>query len=516
MEKLASSVKVTLGPVGRNVIIEKKVGYPVIVNDGVTIAKEIELEDSFENMGAKMLYEVASKTNTSVGDGTTTAIILTYNMIKNGLKQINDGVNPVFLKEGMKKAAKEVCDYLELFSKRVETIEDVENIGVISSGSEKIGKLIAEAIAKVGKEGIINITKSKNYESTLELVQGFEYQKGVISPYMIKAGEKDLILEDAYILVTNNKINRIDDIIKILEFIIQENKPLLIIADEYSVDVIETLVINKINNVFNVGATIAPSFGESRNELLSDISVLTNAHFFNKELNNDLCKALPEHLGKAKRIVINRDKTTIIDGERNKKTYSELLVSLKSQIKSSGIPDYIDRYCERLARLTESVAIIHVGAITEVELEENMLRVEDAVNATKAAISEGISSGGGSTLCKIYNILKNELKDESKSVQAGIDVVVNSLLIPLWQIAENSGYDGNEILEKQLLFNDNTGFDSRSGSWVDMFENGILDPKKVLKNIILNAVSVASTFLTTEVAIGFKNKKEIKEPIYDL
>lgn len=516
MEKLANSVKVTLGPVGRNVIIEKKIGNPLIINDGVTIAREVELEDSFENMGSKMLCEVANKTNTCVGDGTTTAIVLAYNMIKNGVEKIKEGYNPVFIKEGMLDASKEIVDYLELYSKKVETIEDVESIATISSGSIKTGKLISEAIAKVGKEGIINIARSRSYESSLELVSGFEYEKGVISPYMISSGEKEVILEEPYILVTNHKINRIDDIIRILEFVMKENKPLFIIADEYGLDVIDTLVINKVNGVVNVVATLSPSFGENRNEILSDISVLTSSYFFNKELNCDLKKSMPEHLGKAKKIVVSKDKTTIIDGEKNEVLYKGIINSLKNQISSLEIKEHIDKCCTRLARITESVAIIHVGGITEIELEENRLRVEDAVNATKAAISEGIIAGGGSSLCKIYKILKQELYNENPSIQSGIDIVIDSLLSPLWQIAENSGFPGDDILEKQLSYYDDTGFDARCGKWVDMFDRGIIDPKKVTKNAILNAISIASLFLTTEAAICFKNKKEIKEPIYDL
>lgn len=513
---MASSVKVTLGPVGRNVIIEKKVGCPLIINDGVTIAKEVELEDPIENMGAKMLYEVAKKTNISVGDGTTTAIVLAYNMICKGIEKIKEGYNPVFLKEGMKEVCREICDYLELYSKKIETIEDVENIATISSGSNKIGKLISEAIAKVGKEGIINISKSKSYESKLELVNGIEYNKGVISPYMIDEGKKEVILEDAYILVTNNKIDNIEEIISILEFVMSEHKPLLMIADDFSSDVIDTLIINKINGTLNVVATLAPSFGESRNELLSDISILTSSFFFNKELNCELKNIKPDDLGWAKKIVISREKTIIIDGKKNEVLYQGLLKSLKNQISSLEIDEYIEKYCNRLARITESVAVIHVGGVTEVELEESRLRVEDAVNATKAAISEGVITGGGASLCKIYNVLKKELYNENNDIQSGMNIVIDSLLSPLWQIAENSGYNGDDVLEKQLLFNDNTGFDARSGKWVNMYKEGIIDPKKVTKNAIINAVSVASLFLTTEVTISYKNKKEIKEPIYDL
>ncbi len=451
-----------------------------------------------------MLYEVASKANAIAGDGTTTATILSQSMIHKGLEKIDKGANPIFLKEGMLLAVKEVCDLLIKKSKKIDSLEKIESIASVSSSSSEIGKLIKEAISKVGKDGVININDSKSFESTLSITNGLEYDKGYVSPYMLKGDSKEIILEDCYILVTNHNIERVNDIIGILEFILKENKPLLIIANNYNNEVIETVIINKINGVINANLTKAPSFGIIQDEYLADIAIYTNSSFINKGLNQSLKDVEISDLGRAKKVIIGKDKTVIIDGDRNEDMFNELINKLRKLISEENEEKYINR----LARLTGSVAVINVGGVTEIEQQEKKLRVEDAVNATKAALSEGIIIGGGCELCNVFSELKGKILSENIDKQIGINIVLDSLVTPLWQIAENAGYNGDLIVKQKIASDDNIGFNALNGKWCNMIENGIIDPVKVTKSAIINAVSVASLFLTTEAVITFKEEKE--------
>jgi chaperonin GroL len=509
VDYLANAVKVTMGPKGRNVVLDKGYGSPLITNDGVTIAKEIELEDVFENMGAKLVYEVANNTNDVAGDGTTTATLLAQVMIQEGLKSVEKGVNPVLMREGIEIASKEVAKRLLEKSRKVDTNNDVASVATISSGSKEIGEIIASAMEKVGKDGVINVDESKGFDTELEIVEGLQYDKGYISPYMVSNREKmEIELENAYVLITDQKINTIQEILPILEKIMQASKPLLIIADDIESEVISTLIVNKLRGTFNVVATKAPGFGDNQKELLQDIAVMTGAVVYAKDLNQDLKEMELTDLGNASKIVVAKDSTTIIDGASD----NEALISRKEEIKqhiSHSTSDYdIKRYQERLAKLTNGVAVIKVGATTESELQEKKLRIEDALNATKAAVSEGIVIGGGAALVEIYNQLKIVLKDDNLDIQKGINIVLGALTAPVYQIAENAGFDGIDIVEQQKVSEVNIGFDAKNGQWVDMFERGIVDPTKVTRSAVLNAASISGLFITTEAAVGSVKDEE--------
>jgi len=503
VDTLADAVKVTMGPKGRNVVLDKGYGSPAIVNDGVTIAKEIELDDTFENMGAKLLYEVANNTNDAAGDGTTTATVLAQEMIHRGIDAVDKGANPVMLKEGIEIASKKVAEALLAKAKKIESSSDIASVASISSGSKEIGKIISEAMEKVGKNGVINVDESKGFDTSLEMTEGMKYDKGYISPYMVSDREKMTVeMEAPLIMVTDHKISSIQDILPLLEQIVQANKPLLIIADDIENEVVSTLVVNKLRGTFNVVATKAPGFGDGLKDNLGDIAVLTGAKFISKDLGMNLKDVKMEDLGSCKKAIIEKDSTTLIEGQGDKKQFNKHIEEIES-LKEKAKSDYDKKkYQERLAKLTNGVAVIKVGALTETELKDKKLRIEDALNATKAAIEEGVVIGGGATLIHVYEELSDKITDADKDVNRGIEIVLESLKKPLYQIAENAGYDGNSIVKKQLTQKGNKGFDAKSGEWVDMFEKGIVDPCKVTRSAILNAASISGLLITTEAAVG--------------
>ncbi|MBR0385085.1 MAG: chaperonin GroEL [Erysipelotrichaceae bacterium] len=505
VDTLANTVKITLGPKGRNVVLEKSYGSPLITNDGVTIAKEIEPEDKFENMGAKLVYEVANKTNDVAGDGTTTATLLAKAIMHGGIECVEKGSNPVLLKGGMEKAAKLISDKLLEQTKNVTTSKDIAQVATISSSSEEIGKYIAEAMDKVGKDGVITVDESKGFETELELVEGMEYDKGYMSPYFANDREKmQSELDNPYILVTDQKITSIQDILPLLEKIVQANKPLLIIAEDIDNEVLTTLILNKLRGAFNVVPTKAPSFGDTQKAMLEDIATVTGGRFITKDLSMELKSVDIPDLGTANKVVVKKDSTTIIHGNGNETVIKDRVAEIRNQIEKATSEYDKKRLNERLAKLTSGVAIIKVGAATESEMKEKKLRIEDALNATKAAVSEGIILGGGAALAKIYREQKDTLKGETVDEQKGINVVFEAILLPLYQIAENAGYDGNEIVKQQLTEKDNIGFDAKKGEWVDMYKAGIVDPTKVTRSAVMNATSIAALFVTTEAGVVTK------------
>ena len=509
VDTLADAVKVTLGPKGRNVILDRGYGSPLIVNDGVTIAKEIELEDTYENMGAKLLYEVANHTNDSAGDGTTTATLLAQTMVHSGLDAVEKGANPVLLRQGIDLASKAVADSLLKKARKVDSAEDIASVATISSGSEEIGKIVSDAMEKVGKNGVINVDESKGFDTSLEVTEGLRYDKGYISPYMISDREKmNVVMENPLIMVTDQKITTIQEILPILEQIVQANKGLLIIADDIENEAASTLIVNKLRGTFNVVATKAPGFGDNQKANLQDIAILTGATFISKDLGMNLKDITMNDLGSAKKVVVEKEHTTLIDGAGNKKTFKERIKEIENLI-ASATSDYDKKNLqERLAKLTNGVAVIKVGATTESELQEKKLRIEDALNATRAAIEEGIVIGGGACLINIYKELKDKLHDDNADINKGITIVLEALSKPLYQIAENAGYSGKDIVDKQLSAKNNVGFNAKNGEWVDMFKNGIVDPCKVTRSALLNAASISGLLITTEAAVGIIKEKE--------
>ncbi len=510
VDKLADTVKLTLGPKGRNVILDKGYGSPLITNDGVTIAREIELPDSFENMGAKLVYEVANNTNDVAGDGTTTATVLAQAMIHKGIEQVEKGANPVFVRNGIELAGKKVAEELLNISKPIATDEDIASVATISSGSEEIGNYIKDAMIQVGRNGVITVDESKGLDTSLEVVKGMQYDKGYISPYMASDREKMVSeLENAYVLVTDYKISNIQDILPVLQGVADSHKPLLIIAEDLDNDVSSTLIINKLRGGFNVVATKAPEFGDNQKNILSDIAVMTGANYISSDLSMDLKDVTMNDLGFAKKITVTKDSTTIIDGAGDKEAIENRAAELRAQVENTK-SEYDRKNLEkRIAKLTGGVAVIKVGAATESEMKEKKLRIEDALNATKAAVSEGIVIGGGAALMEVYKVLKKTLKDANTDVQKGINVVLDSLQAPLYQIAENAGYEARDVVEQQIRAKKNTGFDAKNGKWVDMFEAGIVDPTKVTRSAILNSSSISALLITSEASISeIKEKKE--------
>lgn len=500
---LADAVRVTLGPKGRNVVLEKEYGSPLITNDGVSIAKEIELEDKFENMGAKLVYEVANKTNDTAGDGTTTATILAQSMISNGLRQVEKGANPVLMREGIEYASKEVAKHILEKSRKVETSNDIASVAAISSGSKEIGEIIADAMEKVGRNGVISVDESNGFDTELEISEGMQYDKGYVSPYMVSDHEKmEAVLENAFVLVTDQKISNVQEILPLLEQVLQANKPLLIIADDIENEVVSTLVVNKLRGTFNVVATKAPGFGDNQKDILQDIATLTNATFYSKDLSMDLKEMKVEDLGTVKKVVVTKDNTTMIGGAGEKASIEARIAEVSAQMENCKSDYDKKRYAERLGKLSDGVAIIKVGATTEAELKEKKLRIEDALNATRAAVAEGIVIGGGAALVEAYKALKDELKSETVDVQKGIKVVFDALLSPIEQIAENAGYNAEEVVEAQKQAEENVGFDAKNGVWVNMFDEGIIDPTKVTRSALLNAASISALFLTTEAGVA--------------
>ncbi|MDD5792966.1 MAG: chaperonin GroEL [Erysipelotrichaceae bacterium] len=509
VDTLADSVKVTLGPKGRNVILDKSYGSPLITNDGVTIAKEIELEDAFENMGAKLVYEVANNTNDTAGDGTTTATVLAQSMIHKGMDAVEKGSNPVLLREGIDLASKKVAEYLLKKSHKIDSSSDIASVASISSGSAEIGQIISDAMEKVGKDGVINVDESKGFDTSLEVTEGLRYDKGYISPYMTTNREKMTAeLDKPLILVTDHKISTIQDVLGILEQIVQSNRPLLIIAEDIENEVVSTLIVNKLRGTFNVVATKAPGFGDAQKNSLGDIAVMTGAHFVSKDLGENLADVKMEDLGTAKKVIVEKDQTTIIEGNSDPVAYQERVEEIRAALAITTVDYDKKKLQERLAKLSNGVAVIKVGATTETELKERKLRIEDALNATKAAIEEGIVVGGGAALIGAYKELKDKLTSTNPDVSKGIRVVLDSLSEPLNQIAENAGYNGKDIVEMQLQQKANMGFDAKNGKWVNMFKTGIVDPCKVTRSAVLNAASISGLLITTEAAVGTIKEKE--------
>ena len=502
---LADAVKITLGPKGRNVILEKSYGSPLITNDGVSIAREIELEDPFENLGAKLIKEVATKANDVAGDGTTTATILAQNIVKEGLKIVSAGANPIFIKKGIDKAAKEVVRNLKIKAKKVQSNEEIEQVASISAGDEEIGKLIAEAMEKVGETGVITVEEAKSLETSLEVVEGMQFDKGYVSPHMVTDPVRmEAELENPYVLITDKKISSMKDILPLLEKIVQESKPLLIIADDLEGEALTTLVINNLRGTLNVVAVKAPAFGDRRKAILEDIAVLTGGKVVSEEMGMKLEEAGIEVLGTAKKIKITKDSTTIVDGGGEAQAISERIERIKAQISESTSSYDIEKLQERAAKLSGGVAVIKVGAATETEMKDKKLRIEDALNATKAAIEEGIVPGGGVAFVEILKSMEDfKLQGEEGM---GVEIVKKALMSPLKQIAVNAGLDGGVVAEKVKTLPDGFGLDAAKEEYVDMMANGIIDPAKVTRSAIQNAASIASLILTTEVVVAEKKE----------
>ena len=503
VDAVANTVKITLGPKGRNVVLDKKFASPLITNDGVTIAKEIELEDAFENMGAQLLKEVSIKTNDVAGDGTTTSALLAQKLINDGLKLCDDGANPVILKKGIFKATQIVVDKLKEISKNVSTKKEIEQVATISAGDEQIGSLVADAMEKVGNDGVINVEESKTLETTLKIVEGLQFDKGYASSYMATNMDKMIAeIDNAYLLVTDKKITNLQEILPLLEQVVKQGIKLVIIADDIEGEALATLVLNKLRGSFNCVAVKAPAFGDRRKAILEDICILTGATLISDELGLTLTNATLEHLGRAKLVKVTKDDTTIIEGFGTKQALENRVLTIKNQIELSQSDYDKEKLQERLAKLTGGVAVISVGAATEVEMKEKKLRLEDALAATKAATVEGIVAGGGIALLNAIKDVKKLISTLEHDEKSGAQIVLNALYSPLEQICLNAGVDANEVLNKVIKLNNddsfNIGYDALNDKFVNMIENGIIDPTKVTRSALQNAVSVSATLLTTE------------------
>ena len=503
VDKLADTVKVTLGPKGRNVVLEKSYGSPLITNDGVTIAKEIELEDHFENMGAKLVSEVASKTNDIAGDGTTTATVLTQAIVREGLKNVTAGANPLGIRRGIELATKAAVEELHNISTVVDSKEAIAQVAAVSSGSDKVGHLIADAMEKVGNDGVITIEESKGIETELDVVEGMQFDRGYLSQYMVTDNDKmEAVLENPYILITDKKISNIQDILPLLEQILQQSRPLLIIADDVDGEALPTLVLNKMRGTFNVVAVKAPGFGDRRKAMLEDIAILTGGTVITDDLGLELKDATIENLGNASKVVVDKDNTTIVEGSGEKEAIEARVQLIKNQIAETTSDFDREKLQERLAKLAGGVAVVKVGAATETELKELKLRIEDALNATRAAVEEGMVSGGGTALVNV--ISKVSAVEAEGDVATGIKIVVRALEEPIRQIAENAGYEGSVIVDKLKNVELGTGFNAATGEWVNMVEAGIVDPTKVTRSALQNAASVSALLLTTEAVVADK------------
>ncbi|HFJ5635499.1 TPA: chaperonin GroEL [Enterococcus faecium] len=503
VDKLADTVKVTLGPKGRNVVLEKSYGSPLITNDGVTIAKEIELEDHFENMGAKLVSEVASKTNDIAGDGTTTATVLTQAIVREGLKNVTAGANPLGIRRGIELATKAAVEEFHNISTVVDSKEAIAQVAAVSSGSDKVGHLIADAMEKVGNDGVITIEESKGIETELDVVEGMQFDRGYLSQYMVTDNDKmEAVLENPYILITDKKISNIQDILPLLEQILQQSRPLLIIADDVDGEALPTLVLNKIRGTFNVVAVKAPGFGDRRKAMLEDIAILTGGTVITDDLGLELKDVTIENLGNASKVVVDKDNTTIVEGSGEKEAIEARVQLIKNQIAETTSDFDREKLQERLAKLAGGVAVVKVGAATETELKELKLRIEDALNATRAAVEEGMVSGGGTALVNV--ISKVSAVEAEGDVATGIKIVVRALEEPIRQIAENAGYEGSVIVDKLKNVELGTGFNAATGEWVNMVEAGIVDPTKVTRSALQNAASVSALLLTTEAVVADK------------
>ena len=511
---LADTVKVTLGPKGRNVVLEKSFGSPLITNDGVTIAKEIELEDHFENMGAKLVSEVASKTNDIAGDGTTTATVLTQAIVREGIKNVTAGANPIGIRRGIETAVAAAVEALKNNAIPVANKEAIAQVAAVSSRSEKVGEYISEAMEKVGKDGVITIEESRGMETELEVVEGMQFDRGYLSQYMVTDSEKMVAdLENPYILITDKKISNIQEILPLLESILQSNRPLLIIADDVDGEALPTLVLNKIRGTFNVVAVKAPGFGDRRKAMLEDIAILTGGTVITEGLGLELKDATIEALGQAARVTVDKDSTVIVEGAGNPEAISHRVAVIKSQIETTTSEFDREKLQERLAKLSGGVAVIKVGAATETELKEMKLRIEDALNATRAAVEEGIVAGGGTALVNVISAVADlELTGDEAT---GRNIVLRALEEPVRQIAHNAGFEGSIVIDRLKNAELGTGFNAATGEWVNMIEEGIIDPVKVSRSALQNAASVASLILTTEAVVANKPEPAAPAPAMD-
>ena len=511
---LADTVKVTLGPKGRNVVLEKSFGSPLITNDGVTIAKEIELEDHFENMGAKLVSEVASKTNDIAGDGTTTATVLTQAIVREGIKNVTAGANPIGIRRGIETAVAAAVEALKNNAIPVANKEAIAQVAAVSSRSEKVGEYISEAMEKVGKDGVITIEESRGMETELEVVEGMQFDRGYLSQYMVTDSEKMVAdLENPYILITDKKISNIQEILPLLESILQSNRPLLIIADDVDGEALPTLVLNKIRGTFNVVAVKAPGFGDRRKAMLEDIAILTGGTVVTEDLGLELKDATIEALGQAARVTVDKDSTVIVEGAGNPEAISHRVAVIKSQIETTTSEFDREKLQERLAKLSGGVAVIKVGAATETELKEMKLRIEDALNATRAAVEEGIVAGGGTALVNVIPAVADlELTGDEAT---GRNIVLRALEEPVRQIAHNAGFEGSIVIDRLKNAELGTGFNAATGEWVNMIDQGIIDPVKVSRSALQNAASVASLILTTEAVVANKPEPVAPAPAMD-
>ena len=512
VDKLANTVKVTLGPKGRNVILDKKFGSPLITNDGVSIAREIELEDPYENMGAQLVKEVATKTNDVAGDGTTTATLLAQAIIREGLKNVTAGANPILIRNGIRKAVDVAVEEIKNISKPVSGKEDIARVAAISAADEEIGTLISDAMEKVGNEGVITVEESKSMGTELDVVEGMQFDRGYVSPYMATDTEKmEALLDNPLILITDKKISNIQEILPILEQIVQNGKKLLIIAEDVEGEAMATLVVNKLRGTFNCVAVKAPGFGDRRKEMLQDIAILTGGEVISEELGRDLKEVTLDMLGQAESVKVTKENTTIVNGKGEKSLIQERIGQIKAQIEETSSEFDKEKLQERLAKLSGGVAVIKVGAATETELKERKLRIEDALAATKAAVEEGIVPGGGTAYVNVINKVA-ELTSEVTDTQVGINIIVKALEEPMRQIAINSGLEGSVIIEKVKYSEAGIGYDALNDKYVNMLQTGIVDPTKVTRSALQNAASVASTFLTTEAAVADIPQKEAPAP----
>ncbi|OCA91913.1 chaperonin GroEL [Pseudobacillus wudalianchiensis] len=503
VDQLADAVKVTLGPKGRNVVLEKKFGSPLITNDGVTIAKEIELEDAFENMGAKLVAEVASKTNDVAGDGTTTATVLAQAMISEGLKNVTAGANPVGVRKGMDLAVQTAVEALKEISKPIEGKESIAQVAAISSADEEVGQLIAEAMERVGNDGVITIEESKGFTTELDVVEGMQFDRGYASPYMVTDSDKmEAVLDNPYILITDKKIASIQEVLPVLEQVVQQSRPLLLIAEDVEGEALATLVVNKLRGTFNAVAVKAPGFGDRRKAMLEDIAVLTGGEVITEDLGLDLKSANITQLGRAAKVVVSKENTTIVEGAGDSAQIEARVNQIRVQLEETTSEFDREKLQERLAKLAGGVAVIKVGAATETELKERKLRIEDALNATRAAVEEGIVSGGGTALVNVYN--KVAAVEAEGDVATGVKIVLRALEEPIRQIAFNAGLEGSVVVDRLKREEIGIGFNAATGEWVNMIETGIVDPTKVTRYALQNAASVASMFLTTEAVVADK------------
>lgn len=507
VDKLANAVKVTIGPKGRNVVLDKEYTAPLITNDGVTIAKEIELEDPYENMGAKLVQEVANKTNEIAGDGTTTATVLAQAMIQEGLKNVTSGANPVGLRQGIDKAVQVAVEALHEISQKVENKNEIAQVGAISAADEEIGKYISEAMEKVGNDGVITIEESSGFNTELEVVEGMQFDRGYQSPYMVTDSDKMIAeLERPYILVTDKKISSFQDILPLLEQVVQSNRPILIVADEVEGDALTNIVLNRMRGTFTAVAVKAPGFGDRRKAMLEDLAILTGSQVITDDLGLELKDASIDMLGSANKVEVTKDNTTVVDGDGDENNIDARVSQIKAQIEETDSDFDREKLQERLAKLAGGVAVIKVGAASETELKERKLRIEDALNSTRAAVEEGIVAGGGTALVNIYK--KVSEIDATGDVETGVNIVLKALQAPVRQIAENAGLEGSIIVERLKNADAGIGFNAATNEWVNMLEEGIVDPTKVTRSALQHAASVAAMFLTTEAVVATIPEKD--------